>query len=987
MSSWVYRKQIGTDRHLVAWLEVRMWSTGAVEVLPWVENGYLTVPGPTNKSATYTFSMGGAQRFSLAIDLPHHCRTPLVSGTALSHWLGTDPGIVVKHDAAYMMATEMVPTYGVTVSPSAAAVTSLPTTYTPLQQGGYPSLMGNAGAHDSIGPLPIWDVLYLTSSAPLTWAALQRNAYSAGRYALHYRDNTTGSNSPPRLVDHPSTNYYNDGCYKTAASGGTMTPAPSGTVPKQWAFTHQPAVGYMAALVTGRWYHIETVQFAALSGVFWLQSPSWARNGADGRLNTTDASHRGVAWCLRDLVNAANISPDGTAKRECVRILQNNIDWYWARYVNQANCPQGFTEPYSDIESGVSGFQTQSWQNHFFNWAWGWAKAVMPPIDATSSSRLDAFYAWNVQSVIGLCGGTAANEYLFRDAGMSEISVAPSTSSNWATGAGPWHADWGAVWAATQAFLPTGSKIWGDGTWRMDTYPASAASSSGWWANFLPALAYAVQNEVPKAWAAWERVTSSPTWFRFLDNCAAEPQWCVKAADRLPTYVPEANAAAALTVANGKLANSYNSQCHPAFAPYYFNTTNATYGGAFKNPYWGRYGCTLFGSGGHGNHNDNSLTVAEYGRTQVKFKRVMDPTPWFGTTPIAGRTLGDLQVANSAAERWDKSYDGTYQHDKTDELLGGAGPYEFRYGISLIDGKVCASHTYGGRVFLGPLDGGAPNGTLLTLANAALNRYSVQGCIAYMAVNFTSTATPSSATTWYKHSTDRANEGRSSILGDAPVPGTSPLLAVVVPGQKRVYYQTRGGQYGVRWYDLTTRHLVTGTGTGFDFWLGDIEPGSYLAEHGALIHVPQRNLLLCVYRYQRNARVQWMDVSRDQPTLASPYGGTASLSMPIPVGYRWGAVTWVPDSRRLFFYGTESGGNVVYEVAIPTTLTNTWTVEQVTIGGAMPDLVSHPAAPPGPWQFHYGKRTEYDPRIKSVFYYENRNRNTDVAYVIRPRNT
>ena len=86
-------------------------ASGAVEVLPWVENGYINVAGPTNKSATYGFSLGGSSRFSAAIDLKHHQRLVLVSGTALSHWLGTDPGVVPRHDPAYLMATEMVPTY------------------------------------------------------------------------------------------------------------------------------------------------------------------------------------------------------------------------------------------------------------------------------------------------------------------------------------------------------------------------------------------------------------------------------------------------------------------------------------------------------------------------------------------------------------------------------------------------------------------------------------------------------------------------------------------------------------------------------------------------------------------------------------------------------------------------------------------------------------------------------------------------------------
>ena len=54
--------------------------------------------GTTNKSAVYSFKLGSSERFSAAIDLPHHCRTPLINGAALSYWLGDDPAVTPRHD-------------------------------------------------------------------------------------------------------------------------------------------------------------------------------------------------------------------------------------------------------------------------------------------------------------------------------------------------------------------------------------------------------------------------------------------------------------------------------------------------------------------------------------------------------------------------------------------------------------------------------------------------------------------------------------------------------------------------------------------------------------------------------------------------------------------------------------------------------------------------------------------------------------------------
>jgi hypothetical protein len=105
MSSFTYRKPIGSDAHLVAWLEVRAYKGGRVEVLPWIENGYLQVAGPTSKVGTASVSIGGTQRFSQSLSLLNHQRAVLASGSTLTHWYGgSDPQVTPRHSAAYLMA-------------------------------------------------------------------------------------------------------------------------------------------------------------------------------------------------------------------------------------------------------------------------------------------------------------------------------------------------------------------------------------------------------------------------------------------------------------------------------------------------------------------------------------------------------------------------------------------------------------------------------------------------------------------------------------------------------------------------------------------------------------------------------------------------------------------------------------------------------------------------------------------------------------------
>ncbi len=524
MSSWIYRKAVGSDAHLVAWLEVRLYASGAVEVLPWVENGYLRVPGAVNKSATYSFDLGGTQRFSAAFDLPNRCRTPLISGGAVSHWLGTDPLVTVKHDTDYLQATRLVPTYRSAVPANAGAISALPTQFQPLQQGNYPTGMGAGGYHPSIGMLPEWDVLYLKSTSSACYAAIQFNAYSAGRFGIHFRDEST--HRPIRFSSYP--NLVIDGGSGISGVGASTTNSyavrGSGTAPATWASSHQPSVGYLAYLVTGRWFFMEEVQFAATLN-FLKNGDSQRRFSAgvfrsDAGANTT----RGAGWAWRTLAQAACATPDDDPlAAEFLASLQSNIAYYHARYVAQANNPFGFVTPYSDYSGAGDGIYVDAgWMQDFIVAAVGYSKSLDLGISSTARTQLDAFFAWKARSVVGRFGGTGASEYLYRDAATYTIAVAPSDSPDFGGGTGPWHADWGAVYRDTFSGGSPGTKE--EGGLRGGNFP----DATSYWGNLQPALAYAVEHGVPGAAAAYRRMVGASNWASLANNFAGSPVWGVR---------------------------------------------------------------------------------------------------------------------------------------------------------------------------------------------------------------------------------------------------------------------------------------------------------------------------------------------------------------------------------------------------------------------------------------------------------------------------
>lgn len=525
MSSWIYRRPIGADAHLVAWLEVRLWRNGAVEVLPWVENGYLFVPGGRSVNANWTFSLGGVVRESLSFDLPHHCRTPLVSASRLSHWLDSDPALTVKHDALYLMATEMVPTFGVSTAESDAPVRRLPTTYVPLQQGGYASGMGTAGASEDIGLLPDWDCAYLTSGAPAVWAGLQRNAYSAGRYGIYFRDERT--QQPIRFSQHPHLVVASPAITDSGTSQtNTYAEQGTGTRPPVWKNSHHPAVGYMAALVTGRFFHVETTQFAGTIPYLVNTSNDSRRDAAKGILQEKWGANqpRGAAWGVRSYLYAFLVTPDDDPlKADFRNVLSENVAFKHARhFVGTPKANRfGLLEQITDIGAGYSvPFIIPPWQGDFSVSVYGLMRCTEPGLTGTNDTKLVEFFNWHAQFIVGRCGGDGSSEYLFRDLGQYQISMARDNYPNFDTGDGPWYANWGEVWAATNAYQSMGGpKAVGDGTLRGD----NGIASNSYLANAIPALAYAVRWNVAGAIEGWRRVTSAPNWNSFVAGTAGWP--------------------------------------------------------------------------------------------------------------------------------------------------------------------------------------------------------------------------------------------------------------------------------------------------------------------------------------------------------------------------------------------------------------------------------------------------------------------------------
>lgn len=931
---FIYRKQVGSDQHLVAWLEVRLWASGAVEVLPWIENGYLLVASPTNKSATYTFTLGGTQRFNGTFDLLNHQRTPLVSGSALSHWLGTDPGVVALHDAAYLQATRLVPTYRATVSPGASVVTNLPSSYTPLQQGSFPTGMGAAGYHGSIGIIPEWDVLYLTTTADVS-AAIQRNAYSAGRYGIHFRDETT--NRPFRFSSHPNL-VIGSGSGVTGTGTSTLnsyTPNATGGAPPTYASTHHPSMGFMAALITGRFYHLETLQF--LAGVNYLKNGNANRNGSDGIFQSSAGANttRGVGWAIRTLAQAAAISPDGdTITTELRNSLSANVAWHHARYVAQSNNPQGWIQPYSDytaatnfntaITAGagtmvfpsgyvfltddyyngwevVAGGEVRTvtdyvgstrtatlsspftfnsasaavelrddniyfeatWMQDFVTAAFGYALAMQPALGSTNLTKLDEFFRWKAQSIVGRLGTAALKESVYRDAATYTHAVAPSNQADWTTGTGPWYADWGQVWTATL----NGSgytKEEGDGTLRGGNFP----DATSYWANLQPAIAYAVEHNVIGANLAYQRMVGASNWSTLASNFNTAPVWSVK-----PQTDPEP---AALAISAGTFANAGTSTLN-AVKPSGWPTNDI--GGPYAN--WsGAVWCPDFGDkGGYAVHGSGHLSVG-------------NPI-WAGVWvfDVATQTIVGRNVPASALI----------------ERPFGSGDYN-AYGESLLSGTLghtYAPHTYDGLIFVPASSMGNRNGGLLRLCMPGA---------------------PGDAKVVHLFDLDSPTAPPTRVMNEVVGISTSYPAAAADYARGGLWCTNANGQNGLSFIDFSNWSETRYGSAAFNAY-GD----------QSLVYIPQRDCLVAMGRDGAggaNLSVRVCPISGGVPQGWT----TVTQSGTPPADARCGG-EWVMKLGAIVSYSA-GGSYAVHKLTPPANLaagTWAWTSETLTgVGGAVP---------------------------------------------------
>lgn len=546
MSNWIYRLAVAGSAHLVIWLDVRLYAGGAIEVFPWVESAYLTVANPASTVGTACqVSVGGSSVFSQSINVAHHSRVALVSGSAFSYWSITDPQITPQHDAAYLRSTRMVPNYGA-LTVAAGTMSGLLQTFTPNTRAGVGEGMGAAGGS---GALLGWyglpaQSIYCINADARAYRASVVFGLSSGSWSVHYRDEAT--NEPFRFDLHAD---------KTTNVGGTIVPAGSGATNGTHAPTHLPSFAYLPWLLTGRWFFLEEQLFWCGSNYLncrpdsrrgetsYQTGPYLFPNGGFGVVDprTGSWSPRGAAWGVNALAQAFAILPtDHTCYGSIKRAVESTAEFYRKVFVSGSHAP-GWVSPLGILGSysssglgydisppvppaGSTYWWDAGWQHGMQAQSWGRMRELALNVSSTAQADIDQVAAHIGKFPAGLAGDGSAGNWNYRRFVVYAFPIGQdanglpleSYTQTFGEALAEYERELGSLSsAAAQPLVQHSSNV---------AYTAQTTSFT-YGGQLLAGLAFAADWGVPGASAGWSRLSGSPSWAAFQADFAIDPTY------------------------------------------------------------------------------------------------------------------------------------------------------------------------------------------------------------------------------------------------------------------------------------------------------------------------------------------------------------------------------------------------------------------------------------------------------------------------------
>lgn len=472
------------DDTLSVEFHVRLYSTNDIWIRAVVNNGILAFTTNNNDITYDAFIKIGSDTVFNQASLTHYNNTRY----CYEGWIGNDPDIMIAQDCDYLESSGLVPSYWKTTSET--TLNGLDTVYTINDNEGWTTSMGAAGFQNQIGILPLWDAAYVASDGDRrAFKSVIVNAKALNHYPIIWAQSTT--RNPIDVGDYSNWNLGGQGA-------GGATDYTTGVL--TWDVAHHGSGGYLAYLITGDYYYLQTMQYQ--STMCWLVTSSGYGSGVNRRLIPVQT--RGVAWAERTVGQFVAISPSDSVSDDIGAVLDTTIN-YWTAVIGQEGINQlGYFHDYSANSPNFAygAGETSAWMQHFWMQTHGYLYDCEPLSDM---SNFKTVRDWHYKGVVGLLGGNSVDEYCFEDA--SSYTVVISAVDD-VTDPTVWLDSWGVVYDSTHGGQNTDCGNTMNGT----------LSSTSYWANLLPAISYAVEDTANGAYDAWARLIGATNWSTFENS-------------------------------------------------------------------------------------------------------------------------------------------------------------------------------------------------------------------------------------------------------------------------------------------------------------------------------------------------------------------------------------------------------------------------------------------------------------------------------------
>ena len=400
-----------TAPHLAVYFHIRAYGNGQGQITrarvdTVIENDWAYVSDPHDLHYNADLQVGAQTYPVKGLTHYNHARWHHVL------WWHGNPHVYAALDTNYLQATHAISNYA-DVTPSNSFLNSVTKHFPPMSNGDQTAHMGQTGAQASIGPLPRWSSTYAVSGDYRAFEWMLANDSAVGSYGFHYRDQQTGR--PLTIADHPDVTLAN---YSWAKKSGSkqlhedlLAACTSACqTPYRFNIAHQPSIGYLPYLVTGDYYYLEEMQFAASYDELWANESY--RQHAKGILRHAESQVRGQAWALREISDAAFATPDSDPmKSYFTGLMKNILSDYNHYYVGT-----GVTPIHTLIgkgafvysKNGASKVALAPWQADFFTWAVGHAAEQEMPgaksfLDWLASFQIGRMTNWVNEPTTGFC--------------------------------------------------------------------------------------------------------------------------------------------------------------------------------------------------------------------------------------------------------------------------------------------------------------------------------------------------------------------------------------------------------------------------------------------------------------------------------------------------------------------------------------------------------------------------------------------------------